>query len=429
MHRRELHYACAVIAIGLLAGVAGAATILLLDFVEHVTYRFRFGSLLEGVSASSPTRRALGPMIGAALAGFGWWMLRRQAGAVPTIAEAIVCPAPVPRRAMTADAALQTLLVGSGASLGRENAPRQLAVVLGDLAGSRLSLTPRDREILLGCAAGAGLAAVYSVPVGGALFALQVVLRTWNLRAVGTALLTSSLAVAMAAPVTHDQPAQHWPNPELSYLLTGVAVLLAPLTLTVGLVFNRVTDAARSQARRSPGDRWLLIPALGVAGLSVGICSHWWPELPGNGSSVLEISLNGNLTLAEAAALVFLKPFFTALFLRAGAVGGLLTPALATGAATGSVIAMATNAWTPVHLSVPAVALACAAGVLAVTQNAPLWAAIFVWELARPPWWLLVVFAAAALASHRLGNRMNRNARDDPPPTSDGAPHRHPVTR
>lgn len=284
--------------------------------------------------------------------------------------------------------------------------PRQFAVALGDLGTSRWNLTPRDREILLGCAAGAGLAAVYSVPAGGALFALQVVLRTWNLRAVGTALVTSSLAVATAAPVTHDQPAQHWPSPELSYLLTGVAILLAPLTLGVGLVFNRVMDAARSRARRMPGDRWLLMPALAVAGLLVGICSHWWPELPGNGSSVLVVSLDGSLTLAGAAVLVVLKPLLTALFLRAGGVGGLLTPALATGAATGAVIALAVNVWTPIQLSVPAVALACAAGVLAVTQNAPMWAAIFVWELARPPWWLLVVFAAAALTTHHLARRL-----------------------
>ena len=145
---------------------------------------------------------------------------------------------------------------------------------------------------------------------------------------------------------------------------------------------------------------------MAVAGLLVGICSHWWPELPGNGSSVLVVSLDGSLTLAGAAVLVVLKPLLTALFLRAGGVGGLLTPALATGAATGAVIALAVNVWTPIQLSVPAVALACAAGVLAVTQNAPMWAAIFVWELARPPWWLLVVFAAAALTTHHLARRL-----------------------
>jgi H+/Cl- antiporter ClcA len=89
-------------------------------------------------------------------------------------------------------------------------------------------------------------------------------------------------------------------------------------------------------------------------------------------------------------------------FLRTGAVGGMLTPALATGAAMGSVVALAINTWTQQSVSVPAVSLTCAAGVLAITQRAPVWAAIFVWELARPPWWLLAVFLVAALAAHRI---------------------------
>jgi hypothetical protein len=44
--------------------------------------------------------------------------------------------------------------------------------------------------------------------------------------------------------------------------------------------------------------------------------------------------------------------------------------------------------------------LACAAGVLAITQRAPAFAALFVWELARPPYWLLLAFAAAAFTAH-----------------------------
>ena len=61
--------AVALIAIGLLAGLAGGATIVLLDAVEHLTYHYSFGTLLDGVTGSSPVRRALGPMVGAALAG------------------------------------------------------------------------------------------------------------------------------------------------------------------------------------------------------------------------------------------------------------------------------------------------------------------------------------------------------------------------
>ena len=355
-------------------------------------------------TGSSPVRRAVGPMIGGALAGFGWWLLRRRTR-VPSLSAAITNHQPIPRLAMSIDAGLQILLVGSGASLGREGAPRQLAAAFGDLGTSRWALTSRDREILLGCAAGAGLAAVYSVPVGGALFALRIVLHTWNIRAVGTALITSGLAVAVAASVTHDAAPLHWPNPDLSYLLTTLAIVMSPLAVAVGTGFNRVMERAR---RHAVVDSWLLIPGIAAAGLLVGVCSHWLPQLPGNGKSVLTVSLNSGLTLASAGAILLLKPLVTAIFLRAGAVGGMLTPALATGAAMGSLVALSINTWTPVHVSVPAVALSCAAGVLAITQGAPIWAALFVWELARPPLWLLVVFVAGAGAAHLLDAAIKR---------------------
>jgi H+/Cl- antiporter ClcA len=404
--RRHLEFACSVMAVGLLAGLAGAATTLLLHLIEHLTYHYRFGTLLDGVSDASRIRRTLGPAVGGALAGLGWWLLRRRA-TVPGLSEAIMSGAPLPRRTLSLDAALQVLTVGTGASLGREGAPRQLAASLGDAGTSRWSLTPEDREILLACAAGAGLAAVYSVPVGGALFAVQILLRRWSLRIVGTALITSSLATAVAAPVTHLEVPLHWPDPELSYLLTGFAVLLAPLAVAVGTVFNRMMDHARTHR---VGDSWLLIPAIAAAGLAVGLLSHRFPELPGNGKSVLTVSIGSGLTLISAAAVLLLKPLLTALYLRAGAVGGMLTPALATGAALGSVVAFSVNAWTPLHVSVPAVSLAAAAAVLAVTQRSWLWAALFVWELARPPAWLFIVFAVAALSAHLVAAALRRES-------------------
>ncbi|MGY4711140.1 chloride channel protein [Mycolicibacterium sp. CBM1] len=417
MNRREVQFGCAVLAIGLLAGLAGAATTVVLHAVEHLTYHYSFGTLLDGVTGSSPARRAVGPMVGGALAGLGWWLLRgRGRGRVPALTDAIEQPGPLPRLALSLDAGLQVLLVGTGASLGREGAPRQLAAALGDLGTWRWTsaMTPADRRMLLGCAAGAGLAAVYSVPLGGALFAIQVVLRSWSLRTVGTALITSSLAVAVAAPVTRLEVALHWPNPDLSYLLTGLAVLLAPLALAVGTAFNRLMAYARAHA---VADSWLLIPAIAAAGLAVGVCSHWWPELPGNGKSVLTVSVGSGLTLASALVILLLKPLLTALFLRAGAVGGMLTPGLATGAALGSAVALAVNAWTPVQVNVPAVSLACAAGVLSITQGAPLWAALFVWELAHPPLWLLVVFGVAAAAANLLDSlvRQRSGTRDGRP--------------
>lgn len=414
--RRLVIFVGAAVAVGILAGVAGAATTLLLRAVEHLTYGYHFGTLLTGVSDASPVRRAVGPMIGGALAGLGWWLLRRRTRIV-SLDKAIENGDRVPLLSTTADAALQVVLVGSGASLGREGAPRQFAAALSDFATRRFGFSAADQRILLACAAGAGLGAVYSVPLGGALFATRILLGTWHPRALGTALLTSSIAVTVASPVTHEETPLHWPDPSLSYLLTAFAVLLAPIAVAIALAFNALMAAARKHA---PTTSWVIIPGIAAAGLLIGICSHWLPSLPGNGKSILTVSLDSGMTLGSAILIVLLKPLLTAIFLRAGAVGGMLTPSLATGAATGSIVALAINTYSDHHVSVPAVSLACAAGVLAVTQKAPVWAALFVWELARPPLWLFLVFAVAALAAFWLwkgvanANLLRRQANPEP---------------
>jgi H+/Cl- antiporter ClcA len=405
---RNIDFFCAVVIVGLLAGIAGLATTVVLRFVQHATYHYTFGALLAGVTASSSVRRVVGPMVGAALAGAGWWILRRRAD-VPPLAGTIARHERIPHGPWSIDAMLQVLLVGSGASLGREGAPRQFAAVLGDLGTTWLKrLSRRDREILLACAAGAGLGAVYAVPVAGAMFSVRILLNTWHPRAVGAALLTSSLAVAAGSVITRDQPSLDWPIGESTYLLTAHGLLLAPLTLLVGLGFNRLMAAARPRARVLR--TWVLIPALAGAGLVMGICSHWWPELPGNGRSILTVSLASGMTLSSAVAILALKPLLTALFLRAGGTGGMLTPSLATGAAAGTVLVLSINWVAGMNLHVPAVSLAGAAGVLAVTQGSPIWAAVFVWELARPPLWLFLVFLLTATGSHGLKALVSRGS-------------------
>ena len=397
MSRRTLEFGCGIIVVGLLAGVAGLSTTLLLRAVEHLTYHYSFGTLLSGVTGSSPVRRALGPMVGGALAGFGWWMLRRRTE-MPPLAETIASHRPIPRLPLSIDAGLQVLIVGSGASLGREGAPRQFAAALGDLGTSRWSLTARDREILLACAAG----------------------RAWPRlqRADRRRVVRRAHPAGLLAPTGRGDGADHvgaGRRGRLSRHARGHTVGLARPAVVLsanGFRVAAVTAGARrgsgvqpdhgacaasenhqvmaadtGDRRRRPVGRYLLGVVAGAARQR---------------ESILTVSLNSGLTLSAAVVILFLKPLITAAFLRAGAVGGMLTPALATGAAMGSVVALSIDTWTELAVSVPAVSLTCAAGVLAITQRAPVWAAIFVWELARPPWWLLAPFLVAALAAHGL---------------------------
>jgi H+/Cl- antiporter ClcA len=389
--RKYLTFAAAILVTGVLSGVAGGFTTLLVKAIEHLTYGYAQGPLLTGVKDASIERRLLGPAIGCALAGAGWWLLRREA-TIPNLTEQIREGRPFAHGPMGVDALLQVLAVGSGASLGREQAPRLFAASSTELLIRFGSIPPAHRQILLGSATGAGLAAVYNVPAAGVLFALGVVLRSWRPLAVLVAVATSCIATVTVWPVSHGAPTFLWPETHFTWKVFLFAIAAMPLAALVGTAFNALIARARSTA---PATSWTIIPAIGLAGLVTGTASIWMPQMPGNGKSVVLESLAGGDTLVAVSVAILLKPALTALFIRAGAVGGMLTPALSTGVATGGFVALALN-----HLganaSIPTLALIGGAAVLGITQHAPVFAAVFTAELTHPPLevWAMLLFAA-----------------------------------
>ena len=83
------------------------------------------------------------------------------------------------------------MIVALGASLGREAAPQQAGAAFASTLSDWAKLPDWQRRLLVACGAGAGMAAVYNVPLGGALFALEVLLGTLTLPLVLPALATS----------------------------------------------------------------------------------------------------------------------------------------------------------------------------------------------------------------------------------------------
>jgi H+/Cl- antiporter ClcA len=354
----------------------------------------------------------LGPTVGCALAGLGWWLLRRKS-TVPGLTESIRQGRPFARAPMVIDALLQVLAVGSGASLGREQAPRLFAAAATELLIRLGSIPPPHRRVLLGSAAGAGLAAVYNVPAAGALFAVGIVLRSWRPIAVLVAVATSCIATVTAWPVSHGAPTFIWPETHLTAKALVFAVAAMPLAALVGNGFNWLIARSRP---KTPPTAWTVIPAIAFAGLATGACSIWIPQLPGNGKSIVLQSLAGGDTLVAVALAMVLKPALTALFIRAGAVGGMLTPALSTGVATGAFVALAVNHLGG-HASVPTFALIGGAAVLGITQHAPVFAAVFTAELTHPPievWVMLLLAAVGAHIVHALATDRRQGRRRVP---------------
>ncbi len=224
----------AVLLGGLAAGIVGAAMTWLLLRIQALTYGVESASLLAEVRAASDVRRVLGPLIGGLLAGLGWWWLRGR-GPVTTVEAALEVTAPraLPLRRTLADAVLQILVVGSGASIGREGAD------------------PRQRT-LVACAAGAGLAAVYNVPVAGAVFAVEVLRTPRRWGTVACAAAMSAVATVTAWPVVTNRPTYDFPaiaaDPAMVAWSFAWALTSVPVVALTGRAFTALAGRARRHA-------------------------------------------------------------------------------------------------------------------------------------------------------------------------------------
>jgi CIC family chloride channel protein len=103
-------------------------------------------------------------------------------------------------------AVLSVVIVGMGVSLGREGAPKQAGAVIANFFSDKARLSDEQRRLLVACGAGAGMGAAYGVPLGGALFSLEVMRGMLALRYVLPALFASVVATAVSWLALPDAP-------------------------------------------------------------------------------------------------------------------------------------------------------------------------------------------------------------------------------
>lgn len=369
----------AAVLTGLLAGAGGIVLTLLLHGVQHLAFGYTEATFLIGVERASAARRVLAMALGGLIIGLGWWWLRTKAPMTTSVGDALDDPRrPLPLPRTAADAALQIVAVGFGASLGREGAPRQVGAALADRLARRLDLTVAQRRTILACGAGAGLAAVYNVPLGGALFTLEILLVSVAVKDLVPALISCTIATAVAWPVLAD-PVTYLVAPQQLHAAVVVwSLLIGPVAAVVGLGFHRLMTAARPLAPTG----WRLPLTTTLVFTAVGALAIPFPALLGNGKGPTQLALDGSLGIGGLIALLLLKPLVTAGCLASGAQGGLLTPAVATGALLGALTGVAWSAMWP-GAPIAGYAMIGAAAVLATTQRAPLCSVVLVLEFTR----------------------------------------------
>jgi H+/Cl- antiporter ClcA len=314
--------------LGVAAGAGAAALVELLRLVERITYGHHAATLLRAVRESSDLRRVLALLAAAVIVIVALRVLGRLPTGGTEVSEALwLRSGRLALLPSLARAVLSIVTVGMGVSLGREAAPQ----LVGAATASRLcdwaELPLWQRRLLVAAGAGAGFAAVYNVPLGGALLALEVLLGTLALPLVLPALLTSVIATAVAWIVLGTRPIYHVAAYGVHPSQLVFAALLGPIVGVVAAGWARLIGAANRTGPRAAGRYLVPVAAFGA----LGLLSIPYPQLLGNGRGIVQLAIVGQFSLGLLAVLLVLKPLVTAACVASGSPGGLFTPTFAVG--------------------------------------------------------------------------------------------------
>jgi H+/Cl- antiporter ClcA len=378
---------------GVATGLVGALLMFVLNAVIHLAFGGSITTFLAAVERTSWQRRIVVLAVGGLVTGVGWYLLRRFTAGRPSDLDDAVWTGTgeLSFRRSSVSSLLSVVAVGAGASLGREAAPKLMGAVSGSLLARWRDVSPAQRRLLVACGGGAGMAAVYNVPIGGALIAAEILYGSITLPVVLPALVCAWIATATSwvylpvHPTYTDVPAFPVTATQLVW-----AIVAGPVIGLVAVPYIRLFGWVSHH--RVPG-RWAaLAPAVAFAALG-GVAVDY-PQLLGNGQDMAQQAFLGQVSLGLAFALFALKPLVTAWCLGSGATGGLFTPTLSTGAMLGAFLGLAWSHLWP-GAATGSYALIGAAALLAAGTQAPLSSLVLIVELTHTADTLIVPIIAA----------------------------------
>ena len=388
----------AVLVTGAITGLFGAGLMALLQFVEKLSFSYHGGSYQAAVADTSGLHRVLTLTLAGVLGSGCWFLIRRYLRQERSEIDDAIWngDGELGARRSLATSVVSEVVIGMGAPVGREAAPKLMGGAAGSVLSHWFRLSPAQKRLLVACGGGAGFAAVYNVPLGGAIFTAEVMLGSFALPTVLVALVCSLTATITAwlflssAATYVDVPNYHFSASIMVWsLLAGVVIGL------VAVVYIRVLGWVSARRVKGRALLWVMPATFAVVGL-VGVK---YPQLFGNGKDIAHDAFVGVGGIGLLLALFLLKPLVTTATLGAGAAGGVFTPFLATGAALGGFLGLA---WTHIWPGSPigAFAMIGAAAMIAASMQAPLAGLVLVIELTHSGVDLMIpMMAATAIAT------------------------------
>jgi chloride channel protein, CIC family len=377
-HPRALRFWLAIVLIGVSTGLGAAGLTKLLELVQHIAWHGSATNIIAAAQQASFTRHVLVLLCAGLLTGVGQFLLKQlsSGNGIDTTAAIWFYAGRMPALRTLGSAVLSIFVVGMGASLGREGAPKQAGAVFANFFADAEALSDEQRRLLVACGAGAGMGAAYGVPLGGALFALEVMRGKLALRYVLPALFASMIATGVSWIWLPNAPTYIIPSFPPSASVIFWVLLAAPVMALASVLYVRLVRWADQHKPR--GWQRFILPMI-VLGL-LGVVSFWFPQILGNGKDISQLLFSSDVVPRLALAVLLLKPMATIFCIRSGVPGGLFTPSLTFGALIGTALGYTWSLFWP-GVPVGMFALLGAGAVVAATTQGPISAVILMMEL------------------------------------------------
>ncbi|MBO8158170.1 chloride channel protein [Thermosyntropha sp.] len=284
-------------------------------------------------------------------------------------------------RVVVVRALASSISIGSGGSVGREGPIVQIGSAIGSAVGQILRLPPSILKTLVACGAAGGIAATFNAPIGGVLFAQELILGEFATNRFILIVISSVTSSIISRAFLGNYPAFRVPPYSLVsleemffYLLLGIlSGLFAVLYIKVLYKTEDVFDNIKA------------IPAYVkpiIGGLIVGCVGLSFPQVFGVGYDSIEGVLKNDMAWLLMFSLLFLKLFATSVTVASGGSGGVFAPGLFMGAMLGGSFGYIVHGLFPAHTApAGAYALVGMGGVFAGMSQAPITGIIMLFEM------------------------------------------------
>jgi CIC family chloride channel protein len=298
--------------------------------------------------------------------------------------------------------------IGSGAAVGREGPIIQIGSALGSTLGQVVPMRSGERIILVAAGAGAGIAATFNTPIGGVMFAIELMMPEVSVRTFLPVAVATGTATFIGRYFFGPQPAFHVPVlapmgvDALSaltlclYAVLGVIVGVAAAAFVRGLhVFEDVFDKIKNPYTRH------IIGMLLVGILMYALLKsfgHYYVE--GVGYATVQAILLGQVSAAGLLVMLFAcKMLATSLSLGSGSSGGIFSPSLYMGATIGGAFAaLLSMLHLPMPIDVPSFAMVGMGAMVGGGTGAVMTAVTMIFEMTRDYGIVLPMIIAVAFS-------------------------------